>query len=86
MFGFSRQTATKTWSQPGGGDELAPQDSAGFVFSFEPYPEMSAPQPEGEWRSGEPQWASDTWGDDIDESDPQPGYDDQDYDDQDYDD
>lgn len=83
MFGFNstqRSTSTKSWGGDGG-DELVVQESDGFVLRFEPYPEMSTPQPAIDWRREEPAWAHDIWGFEVDESDPQPGYDDQDFDD-----
>ena len=86
MFGFNstqRSTSTKSWAGDGG-DQLVVQHADGFLLRFEPYPEMTAPQPAVEWHRGEPEWANDIWGDevdDFDESGPQPGYGDQDYDD-----
>jgi hypothetical protein len=83
MFGFSsnqKSTSSTSWASDGG-DQLVVEDADGFVLRFEPYPEMSTPQPSPEWRTGDPEWAHDLWGYEVDESDPQPGYDDHDHDD-----
>lgn len=81
MFGFVSSKTARTWNRSAGRDEFVADEPGGFVLRFEPYPETRAPQSPGEWPHVELQWADDDLaGDDIDDSDPQPGYDDHDFD------